>query len=57
VRKRDVLKVIERHHILMLAIDKQVSPRKAAEELGLSLSHTKLLLRRLNLSTCVGYVL
>jgi Trp operon repressor len=57
VKKGYVLKVIERHQILMLAINKQISQRKAAEELGLSLSHIKLLLRRLNLSTCVGYVL
>ncbi len=42
-----LLKVIKRHQILMLAINRQISQRKAAEELGLSLSHTKLLLRRL----------
>lgn len=42
-----LLKVIERHQILMLALHKQISQRKAAEELRLSLSHTKLLIRRL----------
>ena len=42
-----ILKVIERHQILMLALRKQVSQIKAAEELGLSLSHTKLLMRKL----------
>ena len=42
-----LLKVIERHQILMLALHKQISQRKAAEELGLSLSHTKLLMRKI----------
>lgn len=42
-----ILKVIERHQILMLALRKQISQIKAAEELGLSLSHTKLLMRKL----------
>ena len=42
-----LLKVIERHQILMLALRKQISQIKAAEELGLSLSHTKLLMRKL----------
>ena len=42
-----ILKVIERHQILMLALRKQISQIKAAEELGLSLSHTKLLTRKL----------
>ncbi len=41
-----LLKVIRRHQILMLAWHKQISQRKAAEELGLSLSHTKLLIRK-----------
>ena len=39
-----ILKVIERHQILMLALRKQISQIKAAEELGLSPSHTKLLI-------------
>ncbi len=42
-----LLKVIERHQILILAWHKQISQRKAAEELDLSLSHTKLLMRKL----------
>ncbi len=42
-----LLKVIERHQILMLALRKQISQIKAAEELGLSLSRTKLLMRKL----------
>jgi len=42
-----LLKVIERYQVPMLALRGQVSQGGAAERLGLSLSHTKLLLRRL----------
>jgi len=42
-----LLKVIERYQILMLALHKQISQREAVEELALSLSHTKLLIRKL----------
>ncbi|MCL6579921.1 MAG: hypothetical protein K6T73_11205 [Candidatus Bathyarchaeota archaeon] len=42
-----LLKVIQRHQALMLAVNRQISQRKAAEELGLSLSHTKLLIGKL----------
>lgn len=42
-----LLKVIKRHQVLMLAVNKQISQRKAVAELGLSLPHTKLLIRKL----------
>ncbi len=42
-----LLKVIDRHQVLMLAINKQLSQKEAAKRLRLSLSHTKLLIRKL----------
>jgi len=47
VKKGDWLKVLERHKVLTLAREKRLTQRQAARELGLSLSHTKRLLRRL----------
>jgi hypothetical protein len=36
-----LLKVIEKHQILMLAVNKQMGVREAATCVGLSLRHTK----------------
>ena len=47
MKKGDWLKVLERQRVLMLAKEKRIAQRQAAWELGLSLSHTKRLLRRL----------
>ena len=41
-----LLKVVERHQILVLALNKQISQKEGAKRLKLSLSHTKLLLRK-----------
>ena len=40
-----LLKIIERHQILVLALHKQISQRNSSE-LSLSLSHTKLFMRK-----------
>lgn len=54
-----LLKVLERHQILMLAQHRQIGQKEAAEKLGLSLSHTKLLIRELRKAggdiTCLCY--
>ena len=42
-----LLKVIERHQILMLAVHKQISVNEAARRGGLSLRHTKRLVKKL----------
>lgn len=47
MKKGDWLKVLERHKVLTLAREKRITQRQAAQELGLSLPHTKRLLRRL----------
>lgn len=47
MKKGDWLKVLERHKVLSLAMQKRITRRQAAWELGLSVSHTKRLLRRL----------
>lgn len=47
MKKGDWLKVLERHKVLTLAKESKITQRQAAQELGLSLSHTKRLLRRL----------
>lgn len=47
MKKGDWLKMLERHMVLTLALEKRITQRHAAQELGLSLCHTKRLLRRL----------
>jgi len=47
VKKGDLLKVLERHKILILALERKITQKEAARELGLSLSQTKRLSRRL----------
>jgi len=47
MKKGDVLKVLKRHQILSLTLQRQITQREAAQELGISLSHTKKLIRRL----------
>ena len=47
MKKGDWLKVLERHKMLTLAKERRITQRQAAQELVLSLSHTKRLLRRL----------
>jgi hypothetical protein len=47
MRKADVLNVLRRHQLLSLAIAKQISPREAAQEPEISLSHAKKLLKGL----------
>lgn len=47
MKKGKWLKVLERHKVLMLVKEKRITQRQAAEELGLSFSHIKRLLRRL----------
>lgn len=42
-----LLRVIERHQIVMLAVHKQIKLKEAAKQLGLSLRHTKRLAREL----------
>ena len=42
-----LLKVLERHQVLMLAVHKQIKLKEAAKQLGLSLRHTKRLARGL----------
>jgi hypothetical protein len=37
VKKGDVLKVLERYEMLTLAIERRITQREAARELGLSL--------------------
>lgn len=39
--------MLQRHQMLTLAIEKKITQKQAAKELGLSLSHTKRLIRRL----------
>ncbi|MGQ9546444.1 MAG: hypothetical protein ACUVTR_04680, partial [Dehalococcoidia bacterium] len=46
MKKGDVLKVLERHKMLTLALD-GVTQAEAVRKLGLSLSHTKKLAKRL----------
>ena len=54
-----LLKVLERYQILMLTLHRQISQKEAARRLGLSLSHTKLLIRELRKArgdiTCLSY--
>ena len=45
-----LLKVIGRHQILMLAVHKQISLREAARWVGLSLRHTKRLVKKIKRS-------
>ena len=47
MKKGEVLKVLKRHQMLTLAMQRRITQREAASELGLSLSHTKRLLKRL----------
>jgi putative transposase len=47
MKKGDWLMMLERHMVLTLALEKRITQRQAAQELGLSLCHTKRLLRRL----------
>ena len=47
MKKGEVLKVLERHKMLTLALERKITQKEAARELGLSLSHTKRLSRRL----------
>lgn len=47
MKKGEVLKVLERHKILSLAMQRQITQKEAAQELHLSLSHTKKLIKRL----------
>lgn len=47
MKKGEVLKVLERHKMLTLVLERKVTQRDAARELGISLSHTKRLARRL----------
>jgi len=47
MKKGEWLKVLERHKVLTLAQERRLTLRQAAQELGLSLSHTKRLSRRL----------
>jgi hypothetical protein len=47
VRKADVLKVLRRHQLLDLAILRQITSREAVQELEISLSHAKKLLKGL----------
>ncbi len=41
MKKGEVLKVLKRHQMLTLAMQRRITQREAASELGLSLSHTK----------------
>lgn len=47
MKKGDVLKVLRRHQILTLAMERQITRGEAAQELGISLPHAKKLLKRL----------
>ncbi|MGQ9546013.1 MAG: hypothetical protein ACUVTR_02460 [Dehalococcoidia bacterium] len=47
MKKGEVLKVLERHKMLTLVLERKVTQRDATRELGISLSHTKRLARRL----------
>ena len=47
MKKGEVLKVLKRHQMLILARQRRITQREAACELGLSLSHTKRLFSRL----------
>lgn len=47
MKERDVLKVLGRHSMLTLAMERRITQREGARELGLSPSHTKRLIRRL----------
>lgn len=47
MKKGDVLKVLERHKMLTLTLERKITQAEAARELGLSLSHTKKLIKRL----------
>jgi transposase InsO family protein len=47
MKKGGLLKVLERHKMLTLALERKITQKESARELGLSLSHTKRLSRRL----------
>lgn len=47
MKKGDVLEVLGRHRMLTLAMERRITQREAARELGLSPSHIKRLIRRL----------
>ena len=47
MKKGDVLKVLERHKMLTLALEREIAQAEAARELRLSLPYTKKLIRRL----------
>ena len=47
MKKGDVLKVLERHKMLTLALEREITQAEAARELRLSLPHTKKLIKRL----------
>ena len=47
MKKGDVFKVVERHKVLILVLERRITQVEAARELRLSLSHTKKLIRRL----------
>jgi transposase len=44
--KGELLKALERHKMLTLALERKITQKEAAREFGLSLSHTKRLFRR-----------
>jgi hypothetical protein len=47
VKKGDMLKVLERHKMLILALGREITQAEAARELRLSLPYTKKLIKRL----------
>ena len=47
MKKGDVLKALGRHRMLTLAMERSITQREAARELGLSPSHTMRLIRAL----------
>jgi hypothetical protein len=59
VKKEDWLKVLERYKVLTLVQERRITQRQAAQELSLSLFHTKRLLRKLKRASgnprCLDY--
>ena len=47
MKKEDMLKVLGRHKMLTLTLEKKITQAEAARELRLSLPHTKKLIKRL----------